>query len=289
MTQFTLDWGEHALKLGDRTAVMGIVNVTPDSFSDGGRFLATEAAITHADKLVAEGADIIDIGGESTRPFADEVNADQEIERVVPVIEALAKRISVPISIDTTKALVAKAAVDAGASIINDISALGMDPEMAGVAARYRVPLILMHIKGTPRNMQVNPTYTDLLGEVRRFLEEAVAKAVAAGVDPGMIIIDPGMGFGKALKHNLALINRLSYFSTMNLPILVGPSRKTFIRKLLTTDTAGEPTADSPAVETGTQAAVAAVVMNGAHIIRVHNVANTIATVRILDAIRKAG
>ena len=183
----------------------------------------------------------------------------------------------------------AKAAVDAGASIINDISALHMDPEMASIAARCRVPLILMHIKGTPRNMQVNPTYDDLLGEVRRFLEEAVAKAVAAGVDPGMIVIDPGIGFGKALKHNLALINRLSYFSTMNLPILVGPSRKTFIRKLLATSSAGEPTTDSPAVETGTQAAVAASIMNGAHMVRVHNVANTIATVRILDAIRKAG
>lgn len=286
MQHFTMRWQNHALELGRRTAVMGIVNVTPDSFSDGGQFLATRDGVTHGEEMVAAGADIIDIGGESTRPYADEVTAQEEMDRVLPVIEQLAQCIPVPISIDTTKAQVAKAAVEAGAAMINDISALGMDPQMASTAAQCGVPLILMHILGSPRTMQVDPWYEDLIDEVHLYLEQAIAKAVSAGVDPGHIIIDPGIGFGKTLDHNLTLLNCLDAFTDLNVPILVGPSRKTFIRKILSADMTQELSPDSPEVETGTQAAVAASVLNGAHIVRVHNVANTKAMVRMLDAIR---
>lgn len=286
MQHFTLHWKNHTLELGHRTAVMGIVNVTPDSFSDGGQFLATRAAVAHGEQMAADGADIIDIGGESTRPYAEEVTAQQEMDRVLPVIEQLSQRIPVPISIDTTKAEVARAAVDAGAAMINDISALKMDPQMAATAAQCDVPLILMHMQGSPRTMQVEPKYDDLIAEVHQFLEQVMAKAIAAGMDPEMIIIDPGIGFGKTVAHNLTLLNRLDAFTDLKVPILVGPSRKAFIRKILSTDAARELSPDSPEVEIGTQAAVAAAVMNGAHIVRVHNVANTKAMIRVLNAIR---
>lgn len=286
MRHFVLKWQNHTLELGRRTAVMGIVNVTPDSFSDGGQFMATRAAVAHGERMAAAGADIIDIGGESTRPYAEAVTAQQEMDRVIPVIEQLSQRDAVPISVDTTKAQVARAAVKAGAAMINDISALNMDPQMADTAAQCGVPLILMHILGSPRTMQVDPQYDDLIAEVHQYLEQAMAKAIAAGVDPGMIVIDPGIGFGKTLAHNLTLLKRLDAFADLKAPILVGPSRKTFIRKILSADAARELRPDSPEVETGTQAAVAAAVLNGAHIVRVHNVANTKAMVRVLDAIR---
>jgi len=288
MQHFVLKWQNHTLELGPKTAIMGIVNVTPDSFSDGGQFLAAEAAIAHGKEMATAGADIIDIGGESTRPYAEEVTARQEMDRVLPVIETLAKHVGVPISIDTTKAEVARAAVAAGASIINDISALSMDPQMAATAAQCGVPLILMHILGSPRTMQVDPKYGDLIAEVHQYLEQAMAKAIAAGVAPGHIIIDPGIGFGKTLEHNLTLIHELEAFADLKVPILVGPSRKTFIRKILSAEADQEPLSDSSEVETGTQAAVAAAVLNGAHIVRVHNVANTKAMVQVLDAIRNA-
>jgi dihydropteroate synthase len=288
MKEYTLKWKNFRLALGRRTAVMGIVNVTPDSFSDGGQFFASEAAVAQAQRLVAAGADVIDIGGESTRPYADAVLFDEEIARVIPVIESLKNRIPVPISIDTTKAAVAEAAVAAGAAMINDISALQMDDQMAATVARLKVPVILMHMKGSPRTMQVDPQYNDLLREVHQFLENAIARATAAGIPRENIIIDPGVGFGKTLPHNLTLLRRLRFFTDMDVPILVGPSRKTFIRKLLTSATGAEPAADQPDVETGTQAAVAVSVMNGAHIVRVHNVANTRAMLSVLDAIRNA-
>lgn len=268
---------------------MGIVNITPDSFSDGGFFFNPDSAIAHGEKLAQEGADILDIGGESTRPFSEPVSEKEEIRRVVPVIEKLAKRISIPISIDTTKAVVAQHAIDAGASMINDISALHSDKKLAEVAAKQGIPLILMHMKGTPKSMQLSPHYDNLLGEIKNFLKDAAEKAVKCGVDKSKIIIDPGIGFGKTIEHNLLLIKNLNELADLNMPVLLGPSLKAFIRKILKNQTGDELKPHEPAVETGTQAAVAAAVFAGAHIVRVHDVANTVSTVRIIDAIKNAG
>lgn len=286
MRSYTLSWQNRRLQLGPKSAIMGIVNVTPDSFSDGGLFHSADAAVAQGERLAEAGADIIDVGGESTRPYADSVSAEEEIQRVVPVIKELAARISIPISIDTCKSQVAKAAVEAGASIINDISAMQMDACMADVAADLEVPIILMHMKGTPRTMQLDPVYEDVVVEVKTFLAKAIERAVAAGIDRKKIIVDPGIGFGKTGQHNLLLINRLSEFEELQAPILVGPSRKRFIRDLLKDPSQEDISPDRPEVETGTQAAVAASILNGAHIIRVHNVANTVAMVKVLDAVR---
>lgn len=287
MKPYDISWTHQGqkwhLRLGERTCVMGILNVTPDSFSDGGIFFDFEKALAQAEKMVAEGADILDIGGESTRPFSEEVSVAEEISRVVPVIEKLIScKIPIPISIDTAKAEVARQALEAGASLINDISALQNDPQMASVAAAYRVPVILMHMKGTPKTMQVDPHYDDLLGELHLFFEKAIDRAVQSGIDRSKIVIDPGIGFGKTVRHNLCLIKRLDAFADLDVPILVGSSRKAFIRSLLKKKE--EPL--SPAVETGTQASVTAAVLAGAHIVRVHNVGNTRATATIADAIR---
>jgi dihydropteroate synthase len=288
MQTFTLRWRNFALELGRRTAIMGIVNITPDSFSDGGRFFSHEAALAQAERLVKAGADIIDIGGESTRPFAEDVAQEDEMRRVLPVIEGLASRIAVPISIDTTKAAVAEAALASGASMINDISAMSMDPRMAEVAARHKVPVILMHMKGIPRTMQVEPVYQDLMGEICGYLELAMERAQDAGIARQNIIVDPGIGFGKTSLHNLQVIRNLGQLAALGAPILIGPSRKAFIRKLVAEPPQKELSADRPEVETGTQAALAMAIMNGAHIVRVHNVANTKAMVKVLDAIRWA-
>jgi len=288
MKHYTLHWNRFHLELGHRTAIMGIVNITPDSFSDGGQFYSTEAAVSQAERLVQAGADIIDIGGESTRPYSEGVGAQAEIDRVLPVIERLTTRIAVPISIDTNKAAVAEAALAAGAAIINDISALQMDEQMAAVAVKYDVPVILMHMKGRPRTMQIDPVYDNLLGEVKAYLKGAIERARQAGIASDKIIIDPGIGFGKTVAHNLRIIRRLSVFEELDVPILIGTSRKAFIRKILSEATATELSADRPEVETGTQATIAMAVNNGAHIVRVHNVANTRATVTMLDAIRSA-
>ncbi len=291
MKPYNISWihqgQEWNLRLGKRTCVMGILNVTPDSFSDGGIFFDFEKALAQAEKMVADGADILDIGGESTRPFSQEVSVTEEIQRVVPIIEKLVSgKIPVPISIDTAKAEVAKQALDAGASIINDISALQNDPQMASVAEAYRVPVILMHMKGTPKTMQVAPHYDDLLGELHLFFEQAIERAVKSGIDRSKIIIDPGIGFGKTRDHNLCLIRHVDAFADLDVPILVGSSRKAFIRNMLKKEGEKDINPLSPIVETGTQASVAASVMAGAHIIRVHNAANTRATVKIIDAIR---
>lgn len=288
MQTYTLNCPKQVLSLGPHTTVMGIVNATPDSFSDGGRFNSTEAAIAQAEHLIQAGADIIDIGGESTRPFAAAVSAEDEAARVLPVIENLARRIAVPISIDTTKAAVAEAAVKAGAAIINDISALKLDPRIAEVAAAHEVPVILMHMKGTPRTMQLEPVYDNVVIEVRDFLKHAIDRALAAGIDRSKVIVDPGIGFGKTGRHNLLLIRHLEELADLGVPILVGPSRKRFIRDLVKAPAQEDLAPDDPAVETGTQAAVAAAIMNGAHIVRVHDVANTKAMVKVLDAIRLA-
>lgn len=284
----TLAWKNHCLELGQRTLIMGIVNVTPDSFSDGGQFYAHESAMAQAERLVTNGADIIDIGGESTRPFAEKVSVKDEIARVIPVIEKLAPRIKVPISIDTTKSQVAQAALAAGAAIINDISALRFDPAMAAIAARHQVPVIVMHMQGDPGTMQKAPAYDNVVAEVRLFLDETIQKAVHAGIQRDHIIIDPGIGFGKTGTHNLLLLQQLSALGQLEAPILVGPSRKRFIRDILKTSDQKDIPAHWPEVETGTQAAVAAAIMNGADIVRVHNVANTKAMVDVLDAIKGA-
>jgi len=287
-TSYRLEWGRHSLELGRRTCVMGVVNVTPDSFSDGGRFFNSAAAVAQGLRLAAEGADIIDVGGESTRPFSEAVSDEEEIRRVVPVIAELAGRIRVPISIDTTKAAVARRALEAGAAMVNDIAALRFDPGLAGVAAEFGVPVILMHMQGEPRTMQVTPRYDDLVGEIYSFLQDAAAAAERQGISRSKVIVDPGIGFGKTPEHNLQLIRRLPEFAGLDLPLLVGPSRKSFIRKLVRLEGEKDVSPDLPAVETGTQAAVAASIFNGAHIVRVHDVANTVATVKVVDAIVNA-
>jgi len=274
----SLQCGPYGLALGRATLVMGIVNVTPDSFSDGGLFFDKEAAVAHGEALAAQGADIIDVGGESTRPFSESVPAPEELRRVVPVIEELASRLSIPLSIDTNKSEVARHAIDAGASMVNDIGALRLDPHMAGVVAEARVPVVLMHMKGTPRAMQINPRYEDVVGEVERFLAQAMERAEKAGIERSNIVVDPGIGFGKTVTHNLLLIKHLSAFRALGVPILIGPSRKSFITKILGSGDQSR--------EIGTQAAVAAAALQGADIVRVHDVARTKQTLRLVDAIK---
>lgn len=267
---------------------MGVLNVTPDSFSDGGKFFSFDDAVSHGQKLFEEGADILDIGGESTRPFSDPVPEKEEIRRVVPLIERLSERLTIPISIDTTKAGVARAAIKAGASMINDVSSLRLDPEMADVVVEYGVPVILMHMLGTPKTMQVDPTYGDLIEEIKEFLENSIQYAQKRGVLKSKIIVDPGIGFGKTVNHNLLLIKLLCEFRRLEVPILIGTSRKAFIRRLLKGQRAEDINPDSTSVEIGTQASVAAAVLNGAHMVRVHNVANTRVTLKIIDAVKNA-
>jgi dihydropteroate synthase len=286
MKNFNFAWGNHRLDLGRCTCIMGVLNVTPDSFSDGGDFFTLDDAVTQGYRLFKDGADVLDIGGESTRPFSDVVSVDEEIQRVVPVIERLSKRISIPISIDTTKADVAEHAIKAGASMINDISSLLFDPKMADVAVDYGVPVILMHMLGNPKTMQIEPKYDDLIGQIKAFFEKEIDLAEQKGISKSKIIIDPGIGFGKTFDHNLSLIKNLHEFKTLNVPILIGTSRKAFIRHLLKDETIKDVHPQSRIVETGTQASVAAAVLNGAHIVRVHDVASTRITVKIIDAIK---
>ncbi|MFU8769228.1 MAG: dihydropteroate synthase [Desulfotignum sp.] len=288
MTGFHLAFGKFHLDLGSRACIMGVLNVTPDSFSDGGRFSTYDAAVAQGIRLADQGANILDIGGESTRPFSKPVSVPEEIDRVVPVIETLAGEISIPISIDTVKSAVAKAALDEAAAIINDISAFEMDPGMADLAAARGVPVVLMHMKGTPETMQVNPEYTDLLREITQYLAGRAAYAVSKGIRKQHIILDPGIGFGKTVHHNLVLINCLEELTALGYPVLMGPSRKSFIRNILSKDTpAGFP--DGPEqIETGTLAAVGACLAHGAHIVRVHDVARAAVFSRVFDAIRNA-
>jgi dihydropteroate synthase len=274
-----LSWSGHSLDLSRRTHVMGVVNVTPDSFSDGGQFFEKERAIEHALQLAVDGADLIDIGGESTRPYSSEISADEEMNRVLPVIEGLKKELTIPISIDTLKAKVAREALRCGASMVNDISALRSDPEMAAVVAKAEVPVILMHMKGTPADMQVHPTYDDVTSEIISFLKQAMDQAVSNGVQRDRIIVDPGIGFGKTFDHNLEIIRELGRFRCLDAPILVGSSRKAFIGQILDKKVEQR--------DTGTMATVAAAVMHGAHIVRVHNVKQAVETVKVIDAIRR--
>ncbi len=288
MTPFHLTFGTFELDLGPRACIMGILNATPDSFSDGGKYHTFDRAVAQGIKLVEEGAHILDIGGESSRPFADPVPAQEEMDRVVPVIEALSKEIDVPISIDTVKASVARAAMDAGATIINDISALEKDPEMVTLAAERDLPVILMHMKGTPETMQVDPDYNDLMGEITTYLKERAEYAQSRGVKKENIILDPGIGFGKTVHHNLVLIQQLEKIEELGYPILMGPSRKSFIQNILTRKEKTDIGPDHVKTEYGTLAAVAASLHNGAHIVRVHDVQHVKAFTRIIDAIRNA-
>ncbi len=261
-----------------RTVVMGIVNVTPDSFSDGGKYFDPSRAVAHGEQMARDGADIVDIGGESTRPGARPVSADEEISRVLPVIRGLRAKISLPISIDTTKSEVARAALDEGADVVNDISALGFDPAMAPLVAREKAPIVLMHMQGTPRIMQQNPFYENVVEEVKEFLRRRVQFALAAGVEADKIIVDPGIGFGKNIEHNLALLRGLGALADLGRPILVGTSRKTFIGKLL--DAAPEERLE------GSLAAAVAAALAGANIVRVHDVKEAARAVRVADALR---
>jgi len=261
-----------------RTAVMGIVNVTPDSFSDGGKYFAPARAVARGEQMAQDGADIVDIGGESTRPGARPVSAEDEIARVIPVIRGLRRKISIPISVDTTKAQVARAALDEGADLVNDISALGFDPAMAALVAREKVPVVLMHMQGTPRTMQHSPAYEDVVEEVKSYLKGRVQFAVQAGVDAERIVVDPGIGFGKNLEHNLALLRGLAALAALGRPVLVGTSRKTFIGKLL--DAAPEERLE------GSLAAAVATALAGANMVRVHDVKEAARALRIADALR---
>jgi len=274
-----LEWGSFRLDLEKRTHVMGVLNVTPDSFSDGGFFLEKEKAIEHGIAMAQEGADFIDIGGESTRPFSRSVSSDEEIERVIPVIEVLAREIRIPISIDTWKGIVAREALKAGASMINDISALRLDPDLPSVAAESGVPVILMHMKGTPEDMQKNPVYDDLVGDIKGFLEDAIKRAIQAGIQENLILVDPGIGFGKTFDHNLQIIKQLPSFLSLGRPLLIGTSNKAFIGEIL-----GKK-ADERV--TGTMATVAVSAMHGAHVVRVHNVKEAVETVRMVDAVKR--
>lgn len=266
--------------LGKRTLIMGILNVTPDSFSDGGRFFSLQSAVERARQLIREGADIVDIGGESTRPGAQPVPEEEELRRVIPVIRAIRKESAVPISVDTYKAAVAEAALDAGANIVNDISALRFDPHMVTVVARARVPVVLMHMLGDPRTMQQNPVYTDVVREIKEFLRERMAFARAHGIE--RIIIDPGIGFGKTVEHNIEILRRLGELQELQCPILIGTSRKSFIGRL------GSPESEPLPIDhrlEGTIASNLIAVLNGAQIVRVHDVAPMKRALAILDAV----
>ena len=249
----------------ENPVLMGVLNVTPDSFSDGGRFYQADAALRRIDELQRQGADIVDIGGESTRPGSASVTADEELRRVMPAVEAAVERFDLPVSVDTTKADVARAALDAGAEIINDISGLRFDPELASLAARSGAGLALMHIRGRPRSMQQDIHYDDLLGEIASELQESVDRALAAGCERDRIVIDPGIGFGKTAEQNLVAIDRLDRFRELGFPILIGPSRKSFIGKTLGLDVDDRLEA--------TLAACVVALMRGARIFRVHDVA----------------
>ena len=271
-----LDCAGRILKL-DVPRVMGIVNVTPDSFADGGEHATVEAAIAHGLKLAAEGAAILDIGGESTRPGADDVSAEAELRRVVPVIEALAKQVSIPISIDTSKPEVMRAAVAAGAGMVNDVYALRREGALDAVAG-LGVPVVLMHMQGEPRTMQANPRYDDVVAEVHRFLAERIFAAEMAGIAKKRIVVDPGFGFGKNAGHNLQLLARLRRFNELGVPVLAGLSRKKTIGELTGRD-------DSHDRVFGSVAAHLVAAQNGAAILRVHDVAATLDALKVWNAV----
>jgi len=266
----------------NKTLLMGVLNVTPDSFSDGGRFFDKDKAIARALEMEEEGADIIDVGGESTRPGAKPVNQDEELDRVVPVIRSIRKVSGITISVDTRNAVVAEAAIKAGAGIINDVSGLHNDRNMAGVAAKYGCRLVVMHMKGEPENMQDDPRYTDIIAEISASLKGSVDIAAKAGVLKENIIIDPGIGFGKTVEHNLEILRRLGEFLTLGFPICVGTSRKSFLGYILGAD-------DAKDRLIGTIATCVIAVMNGAGILRVHDVKEVREAIAITDSVAMKG
>ncbi len=276
--KFRLRLPSRTLVLGERTLVMGVLNVTPDSFSDGGLFLDSAAAVARALEIERAGADILDIGGESNRPGAEPVSEDEELTRVLPVLEKLRGKLKVPISIDTQKAAVAEAAVAAGAEILNDISALRTDPTLAGVARRHHLPLVLMHMRGTPRTMQHRPFAPYVLRDVISGLRAAIARARAAGLAKSQLILDPGIGFGKSFQQNYELLAHLEKLAALGYPLLVGTSRKAFL---------GATLGGAPSHERvwATAATVTASILGGAHIVRVHDVGEMVQVARVADAL----
>jgi dihydropteroate synthase len=281
--KYKLRLPSRTLVLGERTLVMGVLNVTPDSFSDGGLFLDADAAVTRALEMEHAGADILDIGGESTRPGSQGVSAEEELRRILPVLEKLRGKIKIPISVDTSKSEVAEAAAAAGAEILNDVTALQNDPRIADVARRRKLPLILMHMRGRPRTMQKGPFAKDVVRDVLAGLGKAVAIARRAGVAKSQIIIDPGIGFGKSYSQNFELLARLPELAKLGFPILIGTSRKSFIGRALE----GSPraTVAKPERIWGTAATVAASILQGAHIVRVHDVAEMSEVARVTDVL----
>ncbi|HTR82351.1 MAG TPA: dihydropteroate synthase [Bacteroidota bacterium] len=283
-TSYVFKFGGRSLDLSSRTHIMGVLNVTPDSFSDGGKYFTLENAVAGVQQMIEDGADIIDVGGESTRPRgpygegAEEVSEEEELRRVIPVIKAIAAHSNAVISIDTYKSAVANAALDAGATIVNDVSGLSFDPDMAKVVSLHHASLVVMHMKGMPKTMQQDPSYDDVVLEVKQSLLTSVEKAQQAGVE--QILIDPGIGFGKKLMHNLSLLKNLGQLAELDCPILIGPSRKAFIGALL----------DLPVSERleGTAAAVAASIFHGANVVRVHDVKAMKRVAVVVDAIVKA-
>jgi dihydropteroate synthase len=271
--------GDKVFRLGERTFVVGVLNVTPDSFSDGGNYMEVDAAVSRGLEMVEEGADIIDIGGESSRPGAEPVPIEEERRRVLPVIERLARKVGVPISIDTYKSVVAREAIGLGASIVNDISGLRSSPDMADVIVETGVSVMIMHMKGEPRNMQSDPTYEDVVSEIRVFLDTQAKKAVARGVPKDRIVIDPGIGFGKTVEHNLEIIARIGELRDLGYPVLIGTSRKSFIGSILGTEV-------DERLE-GTIASKVAAVMGGVDFVRVHDVKEVSRAMNLIDRIMR--
>lgn len=269
---------EHTFNWGQRTYLMGILNVTPDSFSDGGKFNYLESALNHAQYMIKHGADIIDIGGESTRPNAEEISPEEELNRVIPIIARLRQESSIPISIDTTKAQVAQAAIKVGADIVNDISGGTFDGEMLPTVAKLQVPIILMHLRGTPKTMQKLTDYDNLIAEISSFLDGQIQKASALGISKSHIIVDPGIGFAKTHHQNIEILQRLTEFHHLDVPILVGTSRKSFIGHILQKS-------DPQARIWGTAATCCSAIAHGADILRVHDLAEMYDVTRVADAI----
>jgi len=277
--------GKQNFNLENRTLLMGILNVTPDSFSDGGRFFSVDKAVEHAIQMQREGADIIDIGGESTRPGAESITIQQEIDRVLPVVEELVKKLNIPVSVDTYKSEIVSKVLDAGANMINDITALQGDKKMVNIISRYNVPVVLMHMKGNPRDMQKNPVYDDIIKEITKFLKERTEYAVFNDVKKENIIIDPGLGFGKrtgrGVEDNCVILKRLDEFKKLGYPLMVGTSRKTFIGNVCGKN---QPLMVSERLE-GSLAAAVIAVLNGTDILRVHDVKETRRVVDLVDCI----
>ncbi|MBU4304114.1 MAG: dihydropteroate synthase [Candidatus Omnitrophica bacterium] len=274
---FLLACRDYKLKFSQRTRIMGILNVTPDSFSDGGNYFDADKAVVHALEMEKDGADIIDIGAESTRPGAAAVPAVEQLRRIEGIVRILARKLKVPISIDTSDSLVARRCLDAGASIINDVYALRKDDKLGAVVARYQAGLVLMHMQNNPRTMQKNPRYNDVIAQITDFLKKAKEMAIGCGIKEESIIVDPGIGFGKTIEHNLKIIKYLSRFKVLGVPLLIGTSRKSFIGNVLGVSM-GER-------EFGTAASVALCALNGAHIVRVHDVRHMREVVAMTEAI----